>query len=405
MVARRIPAQGRLGARGSSASSGDDECARRLAPRIREWPGEAAHTRAVKGLDVLAAIGSDIALMHLDAIATKVKFKGLQDKARERISAVAEARGLTRDELADRLVPDLDLDEDGSRVLSFGTRTFTVGWDEHLTPFVREAGARIKDLPKPAKTDDAAQAKAATAAWKALKKDAKAIASHQVMRLERAMCSRRRWDAETFRTFFVMHPLVIHIVRRLVFGVYEGNELRATFRVAEDRSYADVRDRAFALRATVGIVHRLELDEADRVAWSEVLAQYEIIPSFPQLDREVFMPTAAEKAARSTKRFDGATVPLGKVLGLEAKGWRRGMPQDAGWIWDMQKPLGDGALAVLGLGGGILAGDMRESPAEQKLESLALVEEATLKSGPKLGDVDPVAVSELFRDLHAMSTA
>jgi hypothetical protein len=106
---------------------GDDACARRLTPRIREWPGEGGHARAVKGLDVLAAIGSDIALMHLDAIATKVKFKGLQEKARERISAVAEARGLTRDELADRLVPDLDLDEDGSRTLSFGPRTFRVG--------------------------------------------------------------------------------------------------------------------------------------------------------------------------------------------------------------------------------------------------------------------------------------
>jgi hypothetical protein len=57
---------------------GDDSCARRLAPLIREWPGQAAHARAVTGLDVLAAIGSDVALMHLNSIAQKVKFKGLQ---------------------------------------------------------------------------------------------------------------------------------------------------------------------------------------------------------------------------------------------------------------------------------------------------------------------------------------
>ena len=89
------------------AQFGDDECARKLTPLVRAWPGEAAHARAVVGLDVLAAIGTDVALMHLHGIAQKVKFKGLQEKAREKIDVIAEARGLTAAELADRLVPDL----------------------------------------------------------------------------------------------------------------------------------------------------------------------------------------------------------------------------------------------------------------------------------------------------------
>jgi hypothetical protein len=65
----------------------------------------------VTGLDVLAAIGSDVALMHLNGIAQKVKFKGLQEKARAKIDQLAQARGLSAEELADRLVPDLGLDE------------------------------------------------------------------------------------------------------------------------------------------------------------------------------------------------------------------------------------------------------------------------------------------------------
>ena len=132
-----------------------------LAPLVRAWPGESAHARAVKGLDVLAAIGSDIALMHLAGIANKVRFKGLQKKARERIDQIADARGLTTEELGDRLVPDLDLDDDGSRALSFGARAFKVGFDESLTPFVVDPeGKTRKALPKPNKSDDAAQAKA-----------------------------------------------------------------------------------------------------------------------------------------------------------------------------------------------------------------------------------------------------
>ncbi len=132
--------------------------------------------RAVRaGLDILAAIGTDVALMHLNGIAGKAKFKGLQERAREKIAAVAEARGFTPEELADRLVPDLGLDEQGTVRLDFGPRQFFVGFDEALKPFVRDAqGARLKDLPKPNKADDAALAEAATERFKVMKKDAKA---------------------------------------------------------------------------------------------------------------------------------------------------------------------------------------------------------------------------------------
>jgi hypothetical protein len=243
---------------------GTDETARRLGPKIRAWPGEAANARAVKGLDVLAAIGSDIALMHLDGIAQKLKFKGLQEKAKKKIAEIAESRNLTREELADRLVPDLDLDDDGSKVLDFGERTFRVGFDEHLSPFVLDAAAkRQKDLPKPNKSDDAEKAAIATRWWKAVKKDAKAISRQQILRLELAMCARRTWDVATFRTFMLDHPLMVHPLRRLVWATYADGAIDKTFRVAEDRSLADVDDATFVLpeSATLGIAHRLDLGD------------------------------------------------------------------------------------------------------------------------------------------------
>ncbi|HZN93474.1 MAG TPA: DUF4132 domain-containing protein, partial [Myxococcales bacterium] len=226
---------------------GDDEIARRLVPLIRQWPGEAAHARAVMGLDVLAAIGTDVTLTYLNGIAEKVKFKGLQQRAQEKISEIAEARGLTRDELADRLVPTLGLDDDGSLQLDFGPRTFTVGFDEHLHPYVKDAqGARIKDLPKPNKSDDAEKATAAEERWKALKKDARAASEIQVLRMEQAMCLRRRWPATAFKQLFVDHPLLVHVVRRLIWATYDARgALQATFRVAEDRTFADQADETF----------------------------------------------------------------------------------------------------------------------------------------------------------------
>ena len=115
------------------------------------------------------------------------------------------------------------------------------------------AGTRLKDLPKPNSKDDAALAAEATDTWKAMKKDARAVASIQLTRLELAMGNARRWSGEEFRAFFVEHPLLFHVVKRLVWAVYDGDQPTTTFRVAEDRSYADRHDDALqvlVLRAT-----------------------------------------------------------------------------------------------------------------------------------------------------------
>jgi predicted DNA-binding WGR domain protein len=386
---------------------GDDECARKLAPLIRAWPGEAAHARAVTGLDVLATIGTDVTLIYLNGIAEKVKFKGLQEKAREKIAQIAEARGLTRDELADRLVPDLGLDETGSLPLDFGERTFTVGFDEQLKPFVKDAtGARLKDLPKPTKKDDPEKSQAAEERWKALKKDAKAAAGLQVLRMELAMCARRRWSAETFRQFFVEHPLLIHVVRRLVWGSYTAEgKLAATFRVAEDRTFADVNEDTWTLAddASVGIPHALELDAQTAGAWGQIFADYQLLQPFSQLGRPTYAPTAEERTGTELVRVKGLKVPTGKVLGLETRGWRRGPPQDAGVVGWMEKHLGPDRMVELDLDPGLYTGMLSESP-EQTLGTIMVRKPNTWgKEGTyPLGTLDPILFSELVRDLEGL---
>ncbi|MEQ1819954.1 MAG: DUF4132 domain-containing protein, partial [Terricaulis sp.] len=226
---------------------GDDECARQLTRLVRKWPGESAHARAVTGLDVLADIGTDVALMNLNGVAEKVKFKGLQDRARDKIAALAEARELSPEELADRLAPDLDLDDRGGLDLDFGPRQFRAGFDEFLKPWVKdETGARLKDLPKPSKSDDVDKAKEASAKWAALKKDARAIASLQLARLETMLATGRRSKPEVFHTFFASHPLIRHLAQRLVWGMYETDQVdagpRLYFRVGEDLSFTDAND-------------------------------------------------------------------------------------------------------------------------------------------------------------------
>ncbi len=387
---------------------GDDECARRITPLIRAWPGESQHARAVTGLDVLASIGTDVALMHLHGIAQKLKFKGLQEKAREKIQVIADSRGLTSDELADRLVPDLGLDDSGSLALDFGPRQFTVTFDESLKPMVRDAAGKVSaDLPKPGKSDDAEKSAAAVETWKALKKDAKAIAQGQLVRLEMVMCAQRRFPLESFQGFFVDHPLMIHLVRRVVWGMYKKDGgLASTFRVAEDRSFSDAKDREVTLPedAMIGLSHRLEMDDASVSAWGQVLTDYEVIQPFDQLARVVFRITDAEAKGNVLDRMKDVEVKTSKIQGLESRGWRKGQPQDAGWVWDVWKPLPGGIVAEMGIQGGICMGYMEGTPTEQKLGSVSLRKKDEWQASKDLtfAALSPAVFSELVRDVDAL---
>ncbi|MEV6606236.1 DUF4132 domain-containing protein [Kutzneria sp. NPDC051319] len=385
---------------------GDDDCVRRLAPIIRAWPGEGGHAKAVSGLDVLAAIGTDVALTHLSSIAQKVKFKALKQRAQEKIAAVAEGIGLTADQLADRLVPTFGLDDAATLRVDYGSRSFTVGFDEQLKPYVIDGdGKRRKDLPKPAGKDDAELAPAEHARFAALRKDVRTVAADQILRLENAMVHQRDWSAEEFTTLLAGHPLLWHIVRRLVWIDDAGTG----FRLAEDRTPADVDDNTFELRtdARVRLAHPLTLGDAV-TAWSEVLADYEILQPFPQLGRPVFTLTDEERAATWLHRFEGVKVPVGKLLGLTKRSWQRTPPQDNGCEWTIVRPS-PGVTAVLPLDPGITVGMIDMDP-EQVLGAIKLDVEggdgwwnhqAPLRP---FGELDPITASELLAELTALTS-
>src|SRR5262249_10289076 len=156
----------------------------------------------------------------------------------------------TRAQLEDRIVPDCDLDERGSRVFDFGPRQFRFVLGPEMKPMVKEADGKVKpDLPKPGSKDDAAKAEEAVEAWKLMKKQSKEVASLQAQRLEQAMVTGRRWPVADFETLLVKHPLMTNLVRLVLWGGYDkSGKLIATFRVTEDQAYADAKDEAFPLK-------------------------------------------------------------------------------------------------------------------------------------------------------------
>lgn len=383
---------------------GDDETVRRLVPLIKTWPGEGENRKAALGLDVLAQIGTDVALMHLHNISQRVKFRALKLRAQEKIAEIALALDLSEEQLADRLVPDFGLDATGSLTLDFGPRTFTIGFDEQLKPFVTDQdGKQRKDLPAPNSRDDAATAEAARKRFAELKKDVRTVAAHQVLRLESAMVSQRTWSATEFTELLAGHPLLWHIVRRLVWTAdIDGKP--TGFRVAEDRTLADVHDDALALPADaqVRVAHPVNL--ADTLsAWSEVFADYEILQPFPQLGRPVLAFAEEELTVGRLTRFEGLTLPVGKLLGLVKRGWDRGEVLDAGVERWISRRIDQDRYLLIDLNPGIAAGMVTEL-GDQTLNAVWLNRQpgdfwSKQPNSLHFGDLDPVIASELLNDL------
>ena len=199
------------------AQIGDDTCTRRFAPYVREWSRKDAK-KAALAADTLAAIGTSTALLHLSYVADKSRFDAVRAHAKAELARVAAEQDLTIDELADRTVPDLELDANGKATLDFGPRKFTVTLDEGLRPVIASAdGATLGAFPRGTKADDAALVKVASARYKALKADSDTVAQSLLRRFELAMIHGRTWRADAFRAYVVDHPLVAgHVAKRLV---------------------------------------------------------------------------------------------------------------------------------------------------------------------------------------------
>lgn len=356
----------------------DDETVRELRRTIDA--DKSGGARAKQALEALAAIRNDRALVHIHALATG---RGrLKKRAEQILGDVCRQRGLSQDELEDRIVPSLSLDEHGTMTLDFGARKFTVGFDELLRPFVRDAsGVRLAGLPHAASADDAQKAEHAAEQWKHLKAEVHTIGGEQAHRLERAMCAERHWTAAAFATHLVKHPLLGHLARRLVYGTTDK-----TFRIAEDGSYADADERAIVVdeKARVVIVHPATLEDATRERWRQILDDYQIMQPFPQLARELVALTPEEMSRTTTLRFKGARVNGGAFFGLRSRGWDADYPS-------LFKPIDHRTHAVLKVEPGVES--FARTPEDQTVGALTIV-------GKTFSALAPIVRAELLRDVE-----
>jgi len=286
-----------------------------------------------------------------------------------------------------------------------------------MKPMIRYPdGSTRPDLPKPGAKDDAAKAAPAVAEWKLLKKQIAEVAKIQAVRLEQAMVTGRRWTATELRQLLIGHPLMINLVRLLVWAVYDTEgRVTATFWVTEDHTLADASDAPFMLAAdaSVGIMHPLQLRAEQQVLerWGQLFGDYEVVPPFPQLGRPGYSLAPEQQAQKEMTHFArrGKLPAQTLVFGLEKLGWQRGVPQDAGWVGEHSKQFyGADVTAVINYSEGFSVGYW-EGAGEQTIDRVFFVPGLyTPRMYPEhrdalaLASVDAIALSEVIGDLEAL---
>ncbi len=386
---------------------GGDASAIRLAALIRVWPGQRLAARASAGIEVLRRIGSDAALSEIQGLTSRLRFKGLKAKASEALLAIAADRGLSLDELGDRIVPDCGLDEHARR--SFGSCTCQLGCDGRIT--VADAtGGKIASFPKPgpeASPDELSMA----AEWRFFSQQLKATWTAQVARLERCMAARRRWTAADFARFVVAHPVMSRLARGLVWAAWSGPVMRC-FRLDEDGQTVDLDDAPVVLEGSeaLSLPHPLQLDKAERGRWGQQLVDHGLTQPFRQLLRPTLAPQPDELAAGAITRFAADRLAaIVTVFGLDKLGWTRCLSADGkGAVAGHQRRFPAAGISAVVQYTQPVSDSAYENFEESGLTCWFIRDGDEPGDAPErrlaLRDVDLITVSETLHDLTRLAT-
>lgn len=329
---------------------GKDQIVSKLQKCINDWAKNSRGAIASETVKALAINGSSQALLIVDGISRKFKFKQVKKAAGEALNFAANEMGMDREELSDKIVPSLGFDARGERIFDYGNRKFKVSLAPDLTIEIYDENEKeLKKLPSPGKRDDEEKAKKSYEEYKMFKKQLKTTVAVQTTRMDLALSTERKWTRGAWLNLFVENPIMHKFAIGLIWGIYEASKLIDTFRYMEDGTFNTKDEEEFELpeNSSIGLVHPLELSKEDMELWKEQLSDYEIVQPIKQLDREVFKITEEEKKMKYLDRFGGKIVNALSLSGkIMSYGWYRGSVQDGGGYYEFyteDKKLGIGA--------------------------------------------------------------
>jgi hypothetical protein len=407
----RTPAGSAIASKGVLAVVAACAAERAAAPTqryLKEWYG----TRASQGKALIIMLGwieHPSATQLMLAIGSRFRTKSFQEEATRQAELLAERRGWTLAELADRTIPSAGFDEDGVAEFSYGERRFTARLTADLkVELFNPDGKKIAALPEPRADDDADLAKAAKKAYSACKKEIKSVIDLQTDRLYEALCTERDWIAADWQAYLNRHPILRHLTQRLVWLQKIDGVVSTSFRPLSDGSLTDALDNPVELAADarIAIAHESTLPASALAAWQQHLLDYEITPLFQQFGKGQYQLPKDRENADAIKDFEGHLIETFALRGRALKlGYMRGPPADGGWFHTYEKRFATlGLSAVIEFSGNSLPEESRTAALLALYFTHAGSQDSANSSKMELGRIPRVLLAEVYDDLRLLAS-
>ncbi len=383
---------------------------------LKEWYGmRAAQCKAL--VQMLAWIEAPTATQLLLSVATRFRTKGIQDEADNQIKLLAERKGWSTDELADRTIPTAGLDESGELQLACGERTYTARLSpEFRLAIYNEQGKEVKGLPATKGAKDPDAVKQAKKLLSQAKRDLKSVVQMQKTRLFENMCTQRTWRFGDWQQYLNRHPIVKRYCQALVWCEIENGEVKRTFRPLADGTLTDLSDEELTVAddASVRLAHATVVPAEVGEAWLRHFGDYEVTPLFTQFGGEQYVLPAENKDGTQVTDFEGHLIEAFKLRSeAQRRDYVRAQAEDGGWFTMYRKDFPSLELrAIVEFSGSPLPEENR-LVALQSLQFVSSQEEAEDARGiydfggfaMPLGEIPAVLLSECYNDIKQIAAA
>ena len=336
-LASANPTKGILAVAGACCEAGAVPIVERY---LKKWYGHRmAQCKAL--IQMLSWVEHPLAIQLILSVATRFRTKAIQQEAARYADLIAERNNWTREEMADRTIPNAGFERDGRQTVDYGQRQFTVRLlDDFSIQIENQDGKVVKELPPASKLEDEAEVKEIKKDFSAAKKELQQVLKFQKERLYEAMCLQRQWRYEDWNLYLNSHPIVGRYCQRLVWLAFRDKALAASFRPMNDQSLTDYNDEPVLLEPDdlIQIGHQAFLPVQDAMKWRESLKDYEVESLFEQFGRQSFALDEQSGKETEVKAFRGHLVKSFKLRSRANKlGYTRGQAEDAGWFYTYHK--------------------------------------------------------------------
>ena len=295
---------------------------------LRKIPMIGAVSQKV-GFACVQALGSmecAEAVAQLARLRVKLKYAVAQRLIEKCLQEAAGRNGITVNELEDLAAPSYSLDAEGKREVAVGeTRsTLSLSPDGQVgVAWCNAEGEALKSLPSRIKKEFPKEAKSVSA----LSKELEQAYGAQRYRLESAFVQPRVLTLGHWRRYFVDHPLLGFLGRRLIwiFSDDLGWEHAGLCFRGPDGQVRDARGEPLDIsRATkVRLWHPLASEASEVRQWRQRVFELGMRQPFRQAYREIYEVTDDERQTSVySNRFAGILMRQHQFSGLcRAKGW------------------------------------------------------------------------------------